>query len=86
MSEWIPVTERLPIQEGEYLVTVNNIGGRPFRSIVRWANNLYNVDRYDFPFAKRKGWYYYDSEWGYCEETDVIAWMPLPEPYKESEE
>ena len=57
-NEWIPVSERLPEEHGEYLVTDKY--GRVTSGL--WIGN-----------AKR---------W-----KDVIAWMPLPEPYKaESEE
>ena len=41
-------------------------------------------------FGKRKGdkWVWLaEALWDYWQETeDLIAWMPLPEPYKESEE
>ena len=34
------------------------------------------------------GWYY-NGEWSCenynCEDGDVVAWMPLPEPYKKGE-
>ena len=50
---WIPVSERLPEEHGEYLVTDKY--GRVTSGL--WIGN-----------AKR---------W-----KDVIAWMPLPEPYK----
>ena len=57
-NKWIPVSERLPEEHGEYLVTDKY--GRVTSGL--WIGN-----------AKR---------W-----KDVIAWMPLPEPYKaESEE
>lgn len=55
---WILVSERLPEEDGEYLVTT--ING--------------DVDIYVF------------HTWG-AKSPKVIAWMPLPEPYKaESEE
>ncbi len=33
------------------------------------------------------GWYRSDSEWGdvVYDDTDILAWMPLPEPYEEEE-
>lgn len=67
---WIPVTERLP----EDYVTV-----------------MATVEGYVEPearYSKRDGWEWaYESGTGYWEELDgVIAWMPLPEPYKKSED
>lgn len=62
-SEWIPVSERLPENNGCMLVTIDDA----------------------IEFGK-----YEDGEWSIwvCEHWDewdakgVIAWMPLPEPYK----
>ena len=85
VSRWVPVEEGLPTADGEYLVTVPTFCGR---SVFKYsfATDLYKVDKYDFPKHK-SGFYGSDSEWGYYEITDVIAWMPLSEPYKaESEE
>lgn len=82
MSVWIPCSERFPEKDGKYLVTTS-YGSI---DICNYAHNLYELDRYDFAEYKRKknktGWYDYDGEWGYCE-CSIIAWMPLPEAYKE---
>ena len=64
---WIPVTERLPNESGSYLVTVPMDNGDSY------------VDALDYHKGK---FYEYDSEWGDIEYDDVLAWMPLPEPYK----
>ena len=81
-GEWIPVSERLPLYSDTYLVTVERMVGTPRVDIKSFAKNLYLVDEFDFHNRKGKsGWYDYDSEYGYWEDTKVIAWMPLPEPY-----
>lgn len=58
---WIPVSERLPKEDEEVLVTT--IGNQ-----VCWA-------------------FRYLDEWNTClstfENEAVLAWQPLPEPYKE---
>lgn len=83
---WIPVSERLP-EDGIYLVTVERIAGEPRIETKSFAKNLYRVDDFAFYHKHKCGWYDYDSEYGYWEDTNVIAWMPLPQPYKaESEE
>ena len=86
-TRWIPVSERLPEKRGDYLVTQKaTFTDYVYISVVGYALNLYDVDEYDFADKKRSGWYEYDSEWGYRELDDVIAWMPLVEPYKAESE
>lgn len=77
---WIPVSERLP-EDGIYLVTVERITDVPRIDMKSFAKDLNKVDEFDFPKHKC-GWYDYDSEYGYWEDTNVVAWMPLPQPYK----
>ena len=78
--KWIPVSERLPMDDGEYLVCPEykdccKIYYRP------------KVDIYSFEGAYRLSWFKYGSEDDYYETPDVTHWMPLPEPPKgESDE
>ena len=77
--KWIPVEEALPKSQNEYLVTVN-FDGDTYVECLHYGKPL---------MANRevKGECFYDSddEWGdvvYDTGTEVIAWMPLPQPYK----
>ena len=85
-EEWIPCEERLPSEDGRYLVTIwdSGINDFPLIRMYSYAKNLKAVDKYDFP-KKINGWFGYDGEFGYYEVPDVVAWMPLPEPYKGGE-
>lgn len=51
---------------------------------------LLNSKMQVMPNRKVKGacWYRSDSEWGdvVYDDTDIIAWMPLPKPYREDGE
>ena len=67
-QRWIPVSERLPEESGDYLVTT------------KWKGS-YSGDVYietNMAVYRKKS-----KEWD-C--VDVIAWMPLPQPYAESED
>lgn len=71
VSEWIPCSERLPSEQGQYLVTT-------------YAYNDYHyVDVLSFHKGK---FYETDSEWGDVVDNGVVAWMPLPKPYGERKE
>lgn len=66
-SNWIPCSERLPDEYGNYLVTSDedvDIG-------------TFNPNTAKWSGCDAEGFY-----WVY----DIIAWMPLPDPYKESED
>lgn len=72
-GQWIPVTERLPERKGSYLVTV-----------VEHGNEQREVEEAGYINGK---WYTDDgevySDW--YKGSRIIAWMPLPEPYKEAD-
>ena len=82
IQQWIPVTERLPDEDGKYLVFEKS-GGRTNTSILRFAKDARKVDKYDFKGRWKNAWYEYDSEWGHYTVGSVTHWMPLPEPPKE---
>lgn len=78
-DQWIPCSERLPEEDGSYLCTY----GKYHMGVYRFSNDLYSIDDYDFTDYKGvRGFYVYDSEWGYSEADYITAWMPLPKPYK----
>ena len=63
---WVPVSERLPEENGMYLVTIKNLTGYTLLDEEVFECQFYHGD-WSF-----KGW----------EDNDVIAWMPMPEHYK----
>lgn len=82
-TEWIPVSERLPEKDGEYLL---------WGKVIEDEENYIFIGDFD-SCAEAFGYWqdYYDpSTLGYVggellKYASVIAWMPLPEPYKEGE-
>lgn len=75
-TKWIPVSERLPEERNYYLITVEidgMNGCKPYYEIqTSWYSDKQFVVEYkgDGLIARRR----------------VIAWMPLPEPYKAESE
>ena len=82
-SQWIPCGERLPKENGQYLITEKGFFGDYL--YVSIAN--YGVPCMPMNKGKGRGWFITDSEGDYyCDMNHVIAWMPLTEPYKEGRE
>lgn len=83
----IPVEERLPEEDGDYLVckAYKDFYDKTcyIRKVCSYSTCLENVDVYDFEGVHRPGWFAFDIEVGYYEHPDVTHWMPLPDPPKE---
>ena len=71
-QRWIPCSERLPNESGKYWCTFS-------------GTNLMGIDFYTTESYAKK-WFDEPEEYIGWESKNVSAWMPLPEPYKESEE
>ena len=69
IPHWIPCSERLPEENGQYIITVKYV----------------HVDGYDDIYAEHGEWAdgKWDMfSFGHCGEVESItAWMKLPEPY-----
>ena len=80
---WIPCSERLPEESGYYLVTYHD-----------WSDGNF-LPKYDDTYVRRLHYQISDHfvGWKYPKNVDdraendchkeVIAWQPLPEPFKE---
>lgn len=79
---WIPVTERLPEEETDVLVTVHFLG---LKRTHRNGWNAYIKESFYVEVAS-----HINGEWSSASDEykiakdrhKVVAWMPLPEPYK----
>lgn len=87
---WHDAKNDPPKEEGRYLVCrdFSIINGECFVAISSYSFDLFGFDKYDFADKKpgQAGWYYYNDEWGYREEKDIVFWMPLPKPPKKEKE
>lgn len=81
--QWIPCSERLPEKDGEYLVTIQDLFADE-RGVPKIGMANFDVDCEGFGFWQEifENFGYVDSEWN---EIPVVAWQPLPEPYKAEE-
>lgn len=77
-NRWIPVTERLPEYTGDYNVTVG-VGSELgyFEEVRTYRYEIYNGKN------PHKKWIIPNN---FHEIVNVIAWQPLPEPYKEDKD
>ena len=81
-ASWIPCAMKLP-EDRTYCFVTQKVGPVRFTSSAAYACDLSNVSKYDFCDKKNtSGFYYHDSEDGYVEAVDVVAWIPLPKPYE----
>ena len=78
--KWI--TDRKPTESGRYMVTLDNFGHKRI--------DLFYYGKPMMPNRKVRGncWYRSDDEWGdvVYDDKDILAWMPLPEPYRKDGE
>lgn len=87
VSRWIPVSERLPEEYGEYMITwttshsmVNGKYG--FLGIAEYELS----GEYDHENNRFKGEWLLEDYIKNYPDVKVTAWMPLPEPYKAESE
>ena len=64
---WIPCSERLPSESGDYLCTIPLDADETYTEVLMFHKGRFYED---------------DAEWGATFHDDVLAWMPLPKPYK----
>ena len=70
-QEWIPCSERLPNENGDYLVTLEN-------GVVKILGYS-TTQRTTYP----KGFYHIKDGFSWRQmQNPVVAWMPLPKPWK----
>ena len=84
VQEWVSVDDRLPENDGSYLVTMNSFGGRKYIGVRWFAKDGEAVNEYELA-GQENVWYYHDSEWGYISIDSVTHWMPLPQLPKEND-
>ena len=73
-QQWIPVSERLPEEGHDVLITKE-----PFK-IKGYEQNVIIAERSVDPRSGKIEWW--SPEYGTLTNKSVLAWMPLPEPWK----
>ena len=72
-SQWIPCSERLPEEKEKSYWVCLETGGQ---CQCRWTNDMYGLGANKW---SEWGWHIMDKP----QYSKIVAWMPLPEPYKE---
>lgn len=95
MSKWIPVSERLPETDGENSINSYNVllwvreKNNPNDEPQIYIGKLLHLEGDDgsgnFWGIKINASEWTIWGWSYFREPEVIAWMPLPEPYRGEE-
>lgn len=75
--QWIPCSERLPASNGIYIVD-------DYRYGKHWIHTVGYMKRSN-SWCEQHGIYYDDKYGRYDKQEGIIAWMPMPEPYKEKQ-
>ena len=88
--KWVPVSERLPEDIRPVIITWKNTDPKSYYQYIV-GKHFIGTAHY-----KNGNWFWYSSvtedllaEYGHCEieefdeAIEVVAWMPLPEPYEE---
>lgn len=70
MSEWIPVTERLPEEDVEVLISDNSFFGGALIAVAYW----------------KRGKCEWRDDMSTASKPNPTHWMPLPQPPKEETE
>lgn len=75
--EWISVKKSLPKENNKYLTVTIEYNNKRAIKVIGFAKDLYEIDNHDFFNRKgQSGWYSYSSEYGYTEESGIVAWQP----------
>lgn len=77
---WTPITEGKP-EDGQAVFITAEFHGEEYTQEAVYVEDLVEYNKYEF-LEHRPGFAGFDSEVGYFEIRNVLAWMPMIEPWK----
>jgi hypothetical protein len=85
MNKWNRIDGKNWPENNTKVLITKHVFGSTIVDIAHFTANMHKYDKFDFPNKdeKRPGFIKYDGEYGNYEVRNVIAWMELPEAYRE---
>ena len=80
--QWVPCNKRLPEEYCECLVTYRTVDMQEFMEILEFEPSY----EFDYEKVRFKGEWLFPTDDERFTGCEVVAWQPLPEPYKEDTE
>ena len=77
--QWFPCNKRLPEEYCECLVTYRTVDMQEFVEILEYEPSY----EFDYEKGRFKGEWLFPTDDERFTGCEVVAWQPLPEPYKE---
>lgn len=82
---WIPLEERVPEENQEVLITLEIDWSYGRGTDIKYEVDIATFSKFGGYISTEYGYFDTPNDWLEGQPCDVVAWLPLPEPYKKEE-